>query len=245
MAHGPVLDDHDVRRALVIAAHPDDVDFGAAGTVATWIKAGVEVAYCLCTSGEATGDLAVPRAAIAELREREQTAAAELVGVSSLHFLRHPDGRLVPGLALRRDLTRVIRTVRPDRVLTWSPEINWDHIVTSHPDHRAAGEAALAAVYPDARNPHAYPELLTQEGLEPWTVRELWLADGPVQRRNHAVDITDLMPVKLAALRAHQSQTAGMAELDEQLRGVLAAQARHAGLPEGRLAETFQVVNTA
>ncbi|MGO1054132.1 PIG-L deacetylase family protein [Crossiella sp. CA198] len=245
MAHGPALDDHDITRALVVAAHPDDVDFGAAGTVAAWIKAGVDVAYCLCTSGEATGDLATPRADIADLREQEQRAAAEIVGVTNLYFLRHPDGRVVPGLALRRDITRVIRTFRPDRVLTWSPEINWDHIVTSHPDHRAAGEATLAAVYPDARNPHAYPELLTQEGLQPWTVRELWLADGPRQRRNHAVDITDLMPLKLAALRAHQSQTGGMAGLEEQLRGEFANQANYAGLPVGRLAETFQVVNTA
>ncbi|MBP2476252.1 LmbE family N-acetylglucosaminyl deacetylase [Crossiella equi] len=244
MAHGPVLDDASIQRALIVAAHPDDVDFGAAGTVASWTKAGIEVAYCVCTSGEATGDLETPRAEVAALREAEQRAAAEVVGVSTLHFLRHPDGRLVPGLALRRDITRIIRLFRPDRVLTWSPEINWDHIVTSHPDHRAAGEATLAAVYPDSRNPHAYPELL-REDLQPWTVRELWLADGPFERRGHAVDITDLMPMKLAALRAHQSQTGGMAELDEQLRGVLAAQAGRAGLPEGRLAETFQVVNTA
>ncbi|MGW0522452.1 PIG-L deacetylase family protein [Crossiella sp. NPDC003009] len=245
MAHEPGNDDSGISRVLVVAAHPDDVDFGAAGTVAAWTKAGIEVAYCLCTSGEATGDLDTPRAEIAELREQEQRAAAEIVGVTTLYFLRHPDGRLVPGLALRRDITRIIRTFRPDRVLTWSPEINWDHIVTSHPDHRAAGEAALAAVYPDARNPHAYPELFTQEGLAPWTVRELWLADGPRERRRQAVDITDLMPIKLAALRAHQSQTGGMAGLDEQLRGEFAAQAKHAGLPEGRLAETFQVVNTA
>ncbi|MCP3798794.1 PIG-L family deacetylase [Allokutzneria sp. A3M-2-11 16] len=232
-----------VDRALVISAHPDDVDFGAAGTVAAWTSAGIEVAYCVCTSGEATGDPATPREEVARLREREQRAAAEVVGVSELHFLGYPDGRLTPSLELRRDLTRVIRAFRPDRVLTWSPEFNWDHIVTSHPDHRAAGEAAFAAVYPDARNQHAHPELLA-EGLLPWTVRELWLADGPLDRRDHAVDITDTMAAKMAALRSHKSQTGDADGLEEGMRNFLAEAARRHGLAPGRLAETFQVVHT-
>ncbi|MFB9907149.1 PIG-L deacetylase family protein [Allokutzneria oryzae] len=232
-----------IDRALVISAHPDDVDFGAAGTVATWTADGIEVAYCVCTSGEATGDPGTPREQVARLRENEQRAAAEVVGVSELHFLGHPDGRLTPSMELRRDLSRVIRTFRPDRVLTWSPEFNWDHVVTSHPDHRAAGEAAFAAVYPDARNPHAHPELLA-EGLEPWTVRELWLADGPLERRNHAVDITDTMAAKMAALRSHKSQTGAADGLEEGMRTFLADAAARHGLPPGRLAETFQIVHT-
>ncbi|GAA4000150.1 PIG-L family deacetylase [Allokutzneria multivorans] len=232
-----------VSRALVISAHPDDVDFGAAGTVASWTASGIEVAYCVCTSGEATGDLDTPRAEIARLRENEQRAAAKVVGVDELHFLGHPDGGLTASLELRRDITRVIRAFRPDRVLTWSPEINWDHIVTSHPDHRAAGEAAFAAVYPDARNQHAHPELLA-EGLGPWTVRELWLADGPLDRRNHAVDITDTMAAKMAALRSHKSQTGDADGLEEGMRTFLEAAARRHGLAPGRLAETFQVVHT-
>lgn len=228
----------------MITAHPDDVDFGAAGTVATWTSAGIKVSYCVCTSGEASGDAESDRAEVARIRQAEQRAAAECVGVHEVTFLDYPDGALVPSIELRRDLTRVIRTVRPDRVLTWSPEINWELVATTHPDHRAVGEAAFAAVYPDARNPHAHPDLLTDEGLRPWTVPELWLADSPAPLRNHAVDVTDVFDARLAALRAHASQVSGFADLEGFLRGVLTAKARKYGLGEGRLAEEFQVVDT-
>lgn len=218
------------------------MDFGAAGTVAAWTAAGMTVHYCVCTSGEASGD-GTPE--MAALREAEQTAAAEQVGVGHLVFLKYPDGAVVPSLELRRDISRVIRQVRPDRVLTWSPEINWEFVATTHPDHRAVGEATFAAVYPDARNPHAHRELLDREGLEPWTVPELWLADGPAALRNHAVDVTDTFDKKMAALRAHASQIGGNDQLERQLRGHLADTARRYGLGDGRLAEEFQVVNTA
>lgn len=227
-----------------MTAHPDDVDFGAAGTVASWTAAGIKVTYCVCTSGEASGDAASTREEMAGTRRAEQRAAADVVGVSDVVFLDHPDGAVVASLALRRDITRVIRTVRPDRVLTWSPEINWEFVPTTHPDHRAVGEAAFAAVYPDARNPHAHPQLLTDEGLQPWTVRELWLADGPRGLRNHAVDVTEFFDTKMAALRAHASQVGDAAGLAEQLRGYLAETARQYGLAGGRLAEAFQVVDT-
>lgn len=230
-----------VARALVVAAHPDDIDFGCAGTVAAWVAAGIEVTYCVCTSGEATGDLDTPRDRVARQREQEQRKAAATLGVHEVLFLHHPDGRLQPTLDLRRDITRVIRTVRPQRVLTWSPEINWDHVVTTHPDHRACGEATFAAVYPDARNPHAHPELLA-EGLQPWVVDELWLADGPLERRNHAVDVTEYLTARMAALRAHESQVGHLTDLDDMMRSVLTSNAQRAGLPEGRLAELFQVV---
>jgi LmbE family N-acetylglucosaminyl deacetylase len=231
-----------VRTALVVTAHPDDVDFGAAGTVAAWTAAGIAVHYCVCTSGEASGD---GTSEMAALREAEQTAAAGQVGVRDLTFLRYPDGAVVPSLELRRDISRVIRQVRPDRVLTWSPEINWEFVATTHPDHRAVGEATFAAVYPDARNPHAHRELLDREGLEPWSVPELWLADGPVGLRNHAVDVTDTFDKKMAALRSHASQVSGNDQLEQQLRGYLADTAGRYGLGDGRLAEEFQVVNTA
>jgi LmbE family N-acetylglucosaminyl deacetylase len=227
----------------VITAHPDDVDFGAAGTVAVWTAAGIEVSYCVCTSGEASGDGSPDMAAT---REAEQRAAAAQVGVRDVTFLRYPDGAVTPSLELRRDITRVIRRVRPDRVLTWSPEINWDFVPTTHPDHRAVGEAAFAAVYPDARNPHAHRSLLAEEGLEPWTVRELWLADGPVRLRNHAVDVTDTFDRKMAALRSHASQAgATSAEIEGALRQGLAAAASQFGLGDGRLAESFQIVDTS
>ncbi|WP_228770366.1 PIG-L deacetylase family protein [Actinokineospora alba] len=228
-----------MRRALVVTAHPDDVDFGAAGTVATWTAAGIEVHYCVCTSGEASGD------DIAETRRAEQRAAADLLGVRSVTFLDHPDGAVVASIQLRRDISRVIRQVRPERVLTWSPEINWDMVVTAHPDHRAVGMAAFAAIYPDARNGHAHPELLQAEGLAPWTVRELWLADGPSALRNHAVDITDCFDKRMAALRAHVSQVGENPNLDERMRPFFAAVASKYGLPDGHLAEEFQVVDTS
>src|SRR5256884_3844337 len=117
--------DVDVERILVVTAHPDDVDFGSAGSVARWTDAGMEVAYCICTSGEAGGfDDSVPRAAMVEIREAEQRAAAKVVGVSDVAFLRYPDGRLESTIALRRDISREIRRVRPQRVVAQSPERN-------------------------------------------------------------------------------------------------------------------------
>lgn len=231
----------DVGRALVVTAHPDDVDFGAAGTVASWTAAGIEVAYCICTSGDAGGFDDTPRAEMAPLREAEQRAAAAELGVKDVVFLGYSDGRVTPSIELRRDISREIRRFRPDRVLTQSPEIWWRRLPASHPDHRATGEAAIAAVYPDARNPFAHPELLA-EGLEAWAVREVWLMAAPDERVNHAVDITDTLDRKLAALRAHASQTSHMAELDSRIREWSGHWARVRGLDEGRYAEVFQVV---
>ncbi len=234
-----------VRSALVVAAHPDDIDFGAAGTVAVWTAAGIEVTYCICTSGEASGDADRDAGETARTREAEQRAAAAQVGVRDVVFLHHPDGALTASMELRRDITRVIRQVRPDRVLAWSPEINWERVATAHPDHRASGQAAFAAVFPDSRNPHAHRELLDEEGLRPWTVRELWVADGPAPLRNHVVDVTDTFDKKMAALRSHASQVGEAVELEAALRAGFGAAARQAGLGEGRYAEVFQVVDTS
>ncbi len=231
----------DVTRVLVVTAHPDDVDFGAAGTVAGWTAAGIEVAYCICTSGDAGGFDDTPRERMAPLREAEQRAAAAELGVSEVRFLGHPDGRLTPSIELRRDISREIRRVRPDRVLTSSPEIWWRRLGASHPDHRAAGEAALAAVYPDARNPFAHPELLA-EGFAAWEVAEMWIMTAPEERQDHAVDITATADRKLAALRAHASQTAHRTDIDDWVRSLGGGVARRFGLPAGRLAEAFQVV---
>jgi LmbE family N-acetylglucosaminyl deacetylase len=229
-------------RALVIAAHPDDVDFGSAGTVAQWVEDGITVAYCLATSGEAGGsDRSVSRAEMVAIRQAEQTAAAKQVGVHDLHFLGYPDGQVEPSLALRRDLARIIRLLRPHRVVCPSPERNYARLGVSHPDHRAVGSAALDAVYPDARNPFAFPELLATENLEPWTVREVWIAGSP--EPNNYVDITDTFPRKVAALRCHVSQIADPDALEERLRGWLGQAAIAGGLPEGRLAEVFQVLH--
>ncbi len=239
-----VLDDGEVQRILAVMAHPDDVDFGVAGSVANWTDRGIEVVYLMVTDGDAGGfDDGLTRPEMAALRREEQRAAAKCVGVGDVRFLGYPDGRVEATLDLRRDIARVIRQVRPDRVVMPTPERNYERIYPSHPDHRAVGSAALDAVYPDARNPYAFPELRA-EGLEAWTVREVWLAGGSAA--NHHVDITDQFERKLNALRAHASQTAHMGDgLQEMLRGWMGAAAAAAGLPEGRYAEPFQVVETA
>lgn len=233
-----------VERALVVVAHPDDIDFGAGGTIAAWTDSGIAVTYCICTDGDAGGfDPAVPRDQIGGIRQAEQRAAAKEVGVEDVVFLGYPDGQLTPSFDLRRDISRVVRQVRPQRLLMQSPEINWERIGASHPDHRAAGEAALCAVYPDARNPFTHLELAA-EGLEAWAVPETWVmvaGDGAT----HWVDVTDTFDRKVAALRAHVSQTAHMDDLEGLLRGWLGRNATAGGLPEGRLAESFKVVNTA
>ncbi len=239
-----IVDDADgVSRVLVVTAHPDDVDFGAAGSVARWTAAGVDVAYCIVTDGAAGGsDLSVSRSEMAAVRQEEQRKAAAAVGVTDVQFLGFPDGALVADLGLRRALSAVIRRVRPDRVVTQSPERNWARIYASHPDHLAAGEAAICAVYPDARNPFAFPELL-EEGLEPHAVPEVWLM--ATERADRAVDVTDHYEAKLTALRSHVSQVGDGAHLDELLRNWMSATAQAAGLPDGSLAEAFQVVATA
>jgi len=232
-----------VERALVIVAHPDDLDFGAAGTIASWTAAGTAVSYCICTDGDAGGfDPDVPRSEIGGIRQAEQRAAAAELGVEDVDFLGYPDGRLTASIELRRDISRVIRQRRPQRVMIQSPERNWERIYSSHPDHLAAGEAAIAAVYPDARNPFAHLDLAA-EGHEAWTVPEVWVmaAGGHADRY---VDITDVFDRKLAALRAHVSQTAHMDDLEGMLRGWLGANAVAAGLAAGRLAEGFRIVDT-
>ena len=230
-----------VTRALVVVAHPDDVDFGAGGTVARWTAEGVTVTYCLVTAGDAGGfDLTVDRDQIPRIRADEQRAAALALGVTDVRFLGYPDGRVTASYELRRDITRVIRSVRPQRVLLQSPQWNFARIATSHPDHMAAAEAAWRAVYPDARNPFAHPQLLAEEGLADWTVTEVWMMGGPAP--DVVVDVTETFPRKLAALRAHVSQTGHLgATLEPTVRGWLGEVARAGGLGPGRLAEAFNV----
>ena len=236
-----MLDDTEIQRALMIMAHPDDVDFGAAGTVAAWTGAGIKVTYCIVTDGDAGGfDAEVPRERIGPIRQEEQRAAAAEVGVSDVVFLGYPDGRLEVSLELRRDLARVIREVRPQRVVCQSPERNMVRIYASHPDHLAAGEAAMCAVYPDARNPFAHRDL---GNLEAWPVPEVWISGG--ERANHYVDITETFDRKKAALRAHVSQMVEIEDLDGLLEGWNGMNAKLAGMPEGHFAEAFWVMDTA
>jgi LmbE family N-acetylglucosaminyl deacetylase len=238
-----VLGDDEVSRVLVVTAHPDDVDFSAAGTVAGWTASGIVVTYAVVTDGDAGGtDRRIARAALAAVRRDEQRAAADAVGVTDVRFLGYRDGQVVPSLALRRDLTRLIRQLRPQRLLTHSPERNWERFKSSHPDHLACGEAALQAVYPDARNPFADPALLADERLEPWVVSEVWLMSSP--RPNTTVDVTGVFGTKISAVRAHATQTGHLPDLP----GVLTARGRRdaalGGLPDDRVAELFCAVST-
>jgi len=232
-----------IERTLVVTAHPDDVDFGFAGTVAAMTDAGIEVSYCIVTDGDAGGaETGMPREEMAPKRREEQTAAAAVVGVHDLHFLGYPDGRVEPTLDLRRDISGVIRRVRPQRVLMQSPDRNWDRIYASHPDHLAVGEATIAAVYPDARNRWAHPEL-DAAGLEPWSVAQVWLGAGGADV-THYIDITDSVDRKIEALLCHKSQLPDPDATGQMVRGWTSMIAANAGLAEGRYAEAVRVVNT-
>lgn len=194
------------KRAMVIVAHPDDIEFGCAGTVARWVKAGAEVCYVLCTSGDV--GIAKPeltRAQATEIREAEQLAAAEVVGVREVIFLREPDGTLVNTLDLRKRLVREIRRFRPEVVVCLDPTLFFvdSNTYINHPDHRAAGTAAVDAVFPAAGQPHVFEELAA-EGLQAHKVRKLYIDSWG--SGDTFVNITDTIDLKLAALRKHASQ---------------------------------------
>lgn len=228
-------------RALVVVAHPDDIDFGMAGTVAALTQAGTEVHYAIATSGEAGPPEDHDRGELRALREAEQRAAATEVGVEQVQFLGFPDGHVIADLALRSAISRVIRQIRPDLVLQQSPERRYDRIYASHPDHLAVAEATMAAVYPDARNPYAHTHLV-DEGHEPHAVREVWIVG--LDPADLFVDVTDVIDRKVAALASHRSQTSRIDDIDAFVRGWAAQVTQRYDLPEGRLAEAFRRVDT-
>jgi LmbE family N-acetylglucosaminyl deacetylase len=234
--------DQDISRVLVVAAHPDDCDFGAGGTIAGWVDAGLSITILLCTHGEQGGFDDSNREQMPAIREREQSAASAALGVKDVRFLQgHRDGWLEPSWDLQRQIVEVIRDVQPQRVLIQSPERWYGRIQASHPDHLAAGEAAIRAVYPAAENRYAWPELIEQ-GLEPWHVNEIWIMAHP--QMTHVVDITDTFERKVAALQAHESQTGHMGdELEGLLRGSGGGIATMFGLGQGRLGESFHIMD--
>jgi LmbE family N-acetylglucosaminyl deacetylase len=217
----PAATAHEERpeRALVIVAHPDDADFGVAGTIARWVRAGTACRMVCCTSGDAGADDATTDPlALARTREAEQRAAANVVGYEGVDFLHRPDGALENDLALREQLVRIIRMFRPDAVVAMDPTVTiHEYGFVQHVDHRNAGLAAVDAVYPAARNAMAFPQLVTSEGLAPWEVNQLYLffTDKP----NAWVDISDTIDTKIAALREHASQLRKPEELEGMLRG--------------------------
>jgi len=202
---------------MVIAGHPDDADFGPAGTAARWIDAGSAGWLVCCTSGDQGGeDPFADPLELAALREREQRAAAHVIGYEGVSFLHQPDGALVNDLALREQLVREIRTFKPDAVLCTDPEAVFHRGGgVNHTDHRAAGMAAVDAVYPAARNPMAFPAL-ARAGLEKHVVRRLYLFWS--ERPDTWIDITDTVDRKLGALAAHASQIREPAKLEQRIR---------------------------
>ena len=236
------LPDEEIKRILVVMAHPDDCDFGAAGTIAQWTAKGIAVSYCIITNGDQGGEesgLSIEE--MPAVRQREQREAGRILGVTDIRFLNYRDGSLFPSLELRKDIVREIRRSRPDRMLIQSPERNFERIFASHPDHLAAGETALQAVYPDSRNPFAFTDLKA-DGFEPYRVREVWMTGTPTA--NHFVDVTETFDKKIAALHAHASQTAHNKEMATMVRAWGERNAALQGLAEGRLAEIFRVINT-
>jgi LmbE family N-acetylglucosaminyl deacetylase len=193
---------------LVVAAHPDDPDFGVAGTAARLASEGHAVHYLMCTSGDAgSEDPNQPSEELIRIREAEQQAAAQILGVSSVDFLHYRDGEVQPTLELRKDLVRAMRRLKADVVLCQDPRslVDDDSTYLNHPDHRAAGQAALDAAFPAAGNPSAFRDVLA-DGLAPHKIKEVWLYFTSAQYVNHWVDITETFEQKLAALAAHASQ---------------------------------------
>ena len=196
----------DFNRAMVVVAHADDAEWGCAGTVARLCAEGWDVAYVICTDGSKGSDdpnMTVEK--MVKMRETEQRDAARILGLSEVFFLGHPDAYLVSNLELRKDISRAIRTHRPDVLICMNPVRNLDgNGYIDHPDHFASGDAAMGAVYPAARDRLTFPELLNDEGLEPHKVREVWVMGRT--EPDHVVDVTDHIETAVAALRAHRSQ---------------------------------------
>jgi LmbE family N-acetylglucosaminyl deacetylase len=187
-------------QVLVIAPHPDDAEFGVAGTVARWTREGKDVVYVICTNGDkGTSDVNMKPQELAKIREQEQLAAAKVLGVREVVFLRHPDQGIEDTSEFRKELVRQIRKYRPETVVSADPyrKYMW------HRDHRITGQVALDAIFPYARDYHAYPDLI-EEGLLPHKVREVLLWGS--EDSNYRSNITDTFDTKLAALRCHKSQ---------------------------------------
>src|SRR5262245_44918328 len=195
-------------RVMSIHAHPDDQEFTVGGTLAKWARAGSAVVTVCITSGNAGSNEYTPatmtREALAPIREEEQTNACRMLGIPEVVFLRHEDGMLEPSITLRRELTRLIRRHRPDAVICGDPTVRYyGSTYLNHPDHRAAADAALDAVFPSAETRLIFPELL-DEGLPPHHVQTVFIHGA--NRSDTFIDITGVLDVKLAALREHKSQ---------------------------------------
>jgi LmbE family N-acetylglucosaminyl deacetylase len=222
-------------QVMVVTPHPDDAEYGVAGTVVRWVSQGKEVVYVVCTNGDkGTSDASVKPEELAKTREEEQIAAANLLGVREVTFLRHPDQGLEDTREFRKEIVRLIRLYQPETVVTADPYRRY----IWHRDHRITGQVTLDAIFPYARDHFSYPDLI-KEGLSPHKVKEVLL--WGTEDVNHRSDISETFQVKLTALRCHKSQVGHIApeELEKRLRE------RHGSLAEGEnflLAEAFHRV---
>jgi len=222
-------------QVMVVTPHPDDAEYGVAGTVVCWVSQGKEIVYVVCTNGDkGTSDAGVKPEELAKTREEEQIAAANLLGVREVIFLRHPDQGLEDTPEFRKEIVRLIRMYRPETVVTADPYRRY----IWHRDHRMTGQVTLDAIFPYARDVFSYPDL-TKEGLDPHKVKEVLL--WGTEDVNYRSDITETFDVKLSALRCHKSQVGhiSLQELENRLRE------RHRSLAQGEeyeLAEGFHRV---
>lgn len=201
---------------LVVLAHPDDPEFFCGATIARWACMGHTVHYCLLTRGDkGVREKAMDPRILAAKREVEQRHAADVLGVKDIVFLDYQDGYVVPDLNIRRVVTRMIRKFKPDIVVTCDPTYIFGENNINHPDHRAAGQITVDAVFPAVGNPLFFPELL-DEGLPPHPVNELWLT--VTGQANTVIDVTEYWETKIAALHCHETQISDMNQLDERIR---------------------------
>lgn len=206
------------QKVMVIAAHPDDADLTSGGTVAVWAKEGKEITYLICTNGnKGTSDPSMTPERLTATRMVEQREAAKMLGVGHVEFLGYDDGELFPTLALRRDICRAIRRFKPDIAIVSDPTMRFiGNEYINHPDHLAAGEAALAAIFPSARDRLYFPELL-KDGLAPHKVTEVYLLDS--SHPDNWIDIEQTIDLKIAAVLAHKSQFPDAAMVEQWLKG--------------------------
>lgn len=207
------------QRILVILAHPDDPEFFCGATLARWAKAGHQINYVLITCGDKGRNAHnnhIPGEELCSLRHEEERAAAAVIGVQSVEFLDKDDGYLIPDLSLRKEIVRIIRQNRPEIIVTCDPQNLFASYGLNHPDHRAAGQVVLDAVFPAAGNELFFPELYVDEGLEPHSPKEVWVS--LTNQPNVTLDVTDTWNIKIEALKQHKSQIGDPAQLEDRQR---------------------------
>lgn len=229
----------DHKYILVILAHPDDPEFFCGATLAKWSLAGHDIHYIIATNGDKGGRINVTPSEFIAIRQMEQQRAGQIIGVKSVNFLGHEDGYLVPELKFRREIVRIIRREKPNILITCDP-LNLfpsSGYGINHPDHRAIGQIVLDSVFPAAGNAHFFPELFTEEGLEPHTPEEVWisLAKDPTI----AIDVTNYWEIKINALKEHKSQIGDLLQFEARMRSY---HTENSSIDLPRYEEKFRVV---